>query len=418
MRQIKTKIVFYLMICFLIGVTGIAFATEKSTFNLDKAVKDEDKGIIQLNADDPTYNLWNEPRDRSKDPKREPGPINLHRNKWGNPFVGIRTFFHRPVAIYPEDLKAGNVDVAFLGMGYDFNSVRRGALLGPQAVRSAEVLLHWKADGTASSEHTDTMIDPFHVLNVVDYGDAPIEFLSLERTMAAGIPLVRDAAKTGAALMIAGGSHSVPYPAIRGIVEANGGKGSVQVIHFDSHNDAQPYGMGHAAHYGTFIRSIIDDDLVAGKHITQVGLRGPVNSIKALKWQREAGINLYHMAEIRKNGWDKAADEILAILKKGPEKVYVSVDLDFYDASVAVGTTAPSHGGPMPVDFFPLLRAICIQNECVAVDIVEVQPGLDDASGSTMRLASQTLYESMVGIALKKQGITDPWYVHPDVLNK
>ena len=82
------------------------------------------------------------------------------------------------------------------------------------------------------------------------------------------------------------------------------------------------------------------------------------------------------------------------------------------------GTTAPAHGGPMPTEFFPLLRAMCIQQNCVGLDIVEVQPNLDDQARSTMRLASRTFYEAMVGMALRKQGVTDPWYLHPDVITK
>ena len=266
---------------------GGAYAAD-SRITLDESVRDEDKGIIRLNAEDPTYNLFKKERDTSKGPQREPGPIYLDRQAWGSPFLGIPSFFKRPVCINPEDLEAGEIDAAFLGMGFDFNSVRRGAALGPQAIRTGEVLMHWKSDGTPSHQHTDTMIDPLHVLNVCDYGDASVEFLSLERTLAHAIPLVREAAETGTALLIGGGSHSVPYPAIRGIVEANGGKGSVAVVHFDAHQDAAPYAIGHPAHYGTFIRSIVDDGLVDSKNITQVGMRGPVNSIAALQWQQRS----------------------------------------------------------------------------------------------------------------------------------
>lgn len=377
----------------------------------------EDEGVIRLNTEDPTYKLWNTKRDPSGDPKREPGPIQLNRTAFGSPFHGIPTFLRRPVAINPEDLTAGDVDVAFVGVPIDFNSVRRGTMLGPQALRTAEILVHWRADGEASIQHTDTMIDPLAILNVVDYGDAPVEPFNLERSIGGVIPFVREAAKTGAAMFISGGSHSVPYPTIRGIVEANGGKGSIQVIHFDAHQDAAPYGFGHPAHYGTFIRSLVEDNLVEGHGITQVGMRGPNNSDKALKWQKEMGIKTFYMADIRKRGFDTVSKEILAKLKDGPEKVYISIDLDFYDASVAIGTTAPEHGGVMPVDFFPLLRAIAIQNEIVGLDLVEVNPMLDNATKSTMLLAVRTMYEAMAGMALKKQGITDPWYLADGVLN-
>ncbi len=406
-----------LVLCLSAGVAG---AQEKKDYGFDDAWNEEleKKGIVQLNPADPTYGLPFETRDTSKDPKREPGPIHLNRQVFGNPFMGIPTFYRRPVAITPEDLVAGKVDAAFVGLPLDFNSVRRGTLLGPQAIRTAEVLLHWHAGGYAISEHTESMIDPFTTLNVVDYGDVPVEPFSLERSIGHAIPIIREAAKTGVTLLIAGGSHSVPYPAIRGIVEANGGKGTVGVIHFDAHQDMQNKGFGHPAHYGTFARTLVTDGLVEGKHMIQVGMRGPANSVDGLNFQRRHGFTTYYMAEIRKRGFEAVAQDILTqITADGfPDKLYISVDLDFYDASVAPGTTAPEHGGVMPVDFFPLIRAMFISTHVVGMDIVEISPMNDNRSGSTMLLAARTYFEAIVGMALRKQGITDPWYLHPDLM--
>ena len=399
-------------------MTGWANAQDKPRKGSFDWSLDEKNGIIRLNTDDPTYAIWKQERDRSKDPKREPGPIQLNRTVLGMPFHGIPTFLRRPVAIYPEDLKAGKVDAAFLGVPIDFNSVRRGAMLGPQAIRTAEILMAWRSDGKEMVQHSDTMIDPLSILNVVDYGDAPVELFSLERSVGATIPVVREAAKTGATLLIAGGSHSVPYPTMRGIVEANGGKGSVGLIHFDAHQDAQPYGIGHAAHYGNFIRTLVLDNIVEGKHIIQVGMRGPANSRSGLDFQRKHGIKTIYMPEIRRDGFKAVAEKILKQFDDLPDKLYISLDLDFYDSSVAIGTTAPEPGGAMPGDFFPLIRAMAIKKHVVGMDIVEVAPMLDNATKSTMLLASRSFYELLVGMALKKKGITDPWYLHPGLMAK
>ena len=400
-------------------LTGVASAQEQPRKGSFDWSLDEENGIIRLNTDDPTYAIWKQQRDRSKDPKREPGPIQLNRVVLGMPFHGIPTFLRRPVAIYPEDLVAGKVDAAFLGVPIDFNSVRRGTMLGPQAIRTAEVLMVWRSDGQPMAQHTETMIDPLSILNVVDYGDAPVELFSLERSIGATIPVVREAAKTGATLLIAGGSHSVPYPTVRGIVEANGGKkGSVGLIHFDAHQDLQPYGIGHAAHYGNFIRTLILDNIVEGKHIIQVGMRGPVNSLSGLDFQRKHGIKTIYMPEIHRDGFKAVAEKILKQFDDLPDKLYISLDLDFYDSSVAIGTTAAEPGGVMPGDFFPLIRAMAIKKHVVGMDIVEVAPMLDTATKSTMLLASRSFYELLVGMALKKQGIADPWYLHPDLIPK
>lgn len=67
------------------------------------------------------------PRDTSKEPKREPGPINAN---------GALTFFGLPVAVTPEDLKAGKVEVALIGAPIDMGVGFRGAGEGSTAFRA------------------------------------------------------------------------------------------------------------------------------------------------------------------------------------------------------------------------------------------------------------------------------------------
>lgn len=70
--------------------------------------------------------LWRQERDRSNDPKREPGPIELNRYvATPGAYAGIATFMGLPLAIYPEDLKAGEVDVAVMGAPIDLSGGRR-----------------------------------------------------------------------------------------------------------------------------------------------------------------------------------------------------------------------------------------------------------------------------------------------------
>jgi agmatinase len=56
-------------------------------------IREGEKPVIPLDTKDPTYNLWQQLRDFSKDPKREPGPINLQKYKLGMSWFGIPTFF-------------------------------------------------------------------------------------------------------------------------------------------------------------------------------------------------------------------------------------------------------------------------------------------------------------------------------------
>ena len=59
--------------------------------------------------------VWRIEYDRSNDPKREPGPIELNRYI-ANPVApgGIPTFMRWPVCLTQEDLKAGGAEASFL----------------------------------------------------------------------------------------------------------------------------------------------------------------------------------------------------------------------------------------------------------------------------------------------------------------
>jgi agmatinase len=52
-------------------------------------IREGEKPVIPLDTGDPTYNAWKQLRDFSKDPKREPGPINVQKYDFGFSWFGI-----------------------------------------------------------------------------------------------------------------------------------------------------------------------------------------------------------------------------------------------------------------------------------------------------------------------------------------
>ena len=93
-----------------------------------------DTDQITLNTDSENYNTWRVKRPKELDPEREAGPISLGRYLGGGR-SGIPTFARSPVALSPEDLVAGEVDVAILGAPLDMGSGWRDAIHGPRAMR-------------------------------------------------------------------------------------------------------------------------------------------------------------------------------------------------------------------------------------------------------------------------------------------
>ena len=390
------------LIAFLIAALPAAPQEQKP-----QKPKDEE-AVIRLNPDDPTFNLWKELRDTARDPKREPGPINVQRLAAGMGWSGIPTFFHAPVALTPEDLKAGKVDVAILGAPLDMGVGMRGAAFGPRALRTAERYLGY---GAFTDPHLHVMVDPFKELNIVDYGDAPVDPLSTERSLEPIRKTVREVAETGAIPFVVGGDHSLEYPNVAGVTDVYG-KGNVGVIHFDAHFDAGQGFLGHLISHGQPVYRLVKEGHVLGKNYIQVGLRGYWPGEDGFQWMREQGFRYHTMADIERNGWDVVMKNVLEEALDGPQKLYISLDLDVLDPAYTPGTGTPEPGGLTPRELFPLIRRLCAENNLVGFDLVEVNP-LADPGYTTALNANRLIRECLTGVAMKKKGITEKNYLSP-----
>ena len=190
-------------------------------------------------------------------------------NLRASPKLGIPTFFNLPVALTPEDLVAGEVDVAIMGIGLDTGTGFRGAAYGPRALRTGNI---YGGTGMSNLPHMHTMVSAFNELTVVDYGDIGVDQLSVERSLDHIRSMVREVAAAGSIPMIVGGDHSLMYPDVAGVVDVYGA-GNVGVIHFDAHYDAGNSGA-HLLSHGQPVRRLFDEKIVPGKNFIQVGLRG------------------------------------------------------------------------------------------------------------------------------------------------
>ncbi len=380
--------------------------TDKPIFNMF----DESPDAIPLDPRDPSRDPRNLYRDPNDNPKREPGPINIQKTVGGMAYQGIPTFFRAPVALGPEDLKAGNVDVAILGASIDTGAGMRGTAFGPQAVRTAERVTAWGEGALFTAGHPYAGdVDFMQVLKVVDYGDAAIDILSPERSALGVHKIVKEVAETGAIPVIVGGDHSLMYPNVVAITDVYG-KGKVGVFHFDSHFDGIPLMYGHYLSHGAPTRRLIDEGHVKGKNFVQFGLNSTKPGMKDIDWMRENQIRFHFMSEIERDGWPAVMKKALAEALDGPEYIYISIDTDVLDPAWAPGMGTPEPGGMSIRELFPMLRALGVQNKVVGVDLVELNPLTDHTYRSGL-VAVRILREVLTGIAMRKKGITDPMYL-------
>ncbi len=369
--------------------------------------------VIPLNVEDETYDVWKLRRDDLSE-GREPGPINVQRYWGGFAQQGIPTFFRAPVALVPEDLAAGNVDVAFITAHTDMGLGARGASRGPNDLRAnGDVYGTW---GAFTMPHMHTMVDPFQDLSIVDYGDAPNDPLSTERTVhevrkvVAEVASVKHADGRHVIPFVIGGDHSLSYPNIAAMADVYG-KGNVGVVHFDAHYDATQM-MGHLISHGAWVKRLFTEGHIPGKNFIQVGLRGYYPDLDSFEWMRENQFRYHPMAEIEKRGWDAVMKDVIREAKEGTKYLYVSFDIDTIDPGFAPGTGTPEPGGLNPREAFPLVRRLCAETNLVGFDLVEYAPDRDPGYVTGL-IANRLLRECLVGVALRKKGITEENYLHP-----
>lgn len=412
--MIHNKLIVIKILCigaFLFLGSAAAIAAGDFDPKTDKPVIDlirESPDAIPLEPRDPSKDLMALFRDCKDNPKREPGPINIQKTVGGLSFHGIPTFFRAPVALCPEDLTAGKVDVAIMGAPIDLSTGQRGTGYGPQAVRTGEVIGGW-GDLLAVAHPAVGEIDFTKVLNVVDYGDAPIDIMSNERSILPVHKMVKEIAEAGAVPVIVGGDHSLMYPDVVAVTDVHG-KGQVAVVHFDAHFDGIPLLFGHYLTHGAPVRRVIDEGHVKGRNFIQIGLNSAKPGLKDIEWMRKNQVRYHMLAEVDRDGWPAVMKRALTEALDGPKKIFISVDTDVLDPAWAPGMGTPEPGGMSPRELFPILRALAVQNEVVGVELVEVNP-LTDPTYRTKQVAVRILREILTGMAMRKKGIKDPMYL-------
>ncbi len=372
--------------------------------------KEPDRPLV---TGDESTNIWRSLRDPKRNPEREPGPIDIQRYDIQLEAVGIKTFFHLPVALTQEDLVAGDVDVAIFGAPTGVLPHSAGSMWAPAEVRYTR---DWGGYGDPkfplSWIEYETLLNPFGIIKTVDYGDAGMDPYSQTRTLEDIRRITREIAETGAIPFAVGGDHSVPNGTFRGIVDVYGRK-NVAFLHFDVHLDRGSGKFGTFYHSGTYMDLAVKEGLIDGQNIVQFGMGAPAFGEDLYEQILKEGGKVYHLHEIRRDGVDKIFEKIYKDFKD-IDLVYVSFDIDVFDMSYAPGTGSSEPTGMSPNELFPHLREFAATKTIVGFDVVEFNPFYDNKGQQTARLVRRVMLQFLTGIAMKKNGM-DPKYIHPRV---
>ena len=167
--------------------------------------------------------------------------------------------------------------------------------------------------------------------------------------------------------------------------------GPVGMVHIDAHSDTSEAMFGESITHGTPFRRAVEEGLLNGERVVQIGLRGSGYSANDFDWARDQGFRVVPADEC----WHKSLTPLLEEIRGslGPGPVYLSFDIDGIDPAFAGGTGTPEVGGLTSIQALEIIRG-CQGLDLVGADLVEVAP-VYDTSGNTSLLAANLLFEML-----------------------
>lgn len=295
-------------------------------------------------------------------------------------FGGPATMMRLPMAASPQGL-----DVGFIGVPLDIGTSHRpGTRFGPRQIRAESCLIRPYNLATGAA--------PFDSLQVADLGDVPINTYNLTKSVDIITAHYRTVLAAGCIPLTLGGDHTIALPILRAMNEKHG---PVALIHVDAHADVNPDMFGESLAHGTPFRRAVEEGLLQGHKVWQIGLRGSGYSSEDFDWPRQQGFTLVPAHEV----WWQSLTPLMAEIREAigaDTPTYLSFDIDGIDPAYAGGTGTPEVGGLSVPQALEIVRG-CRGLNLVGADLVEVSPPYDP-SGNTALLGANLLFEMLCAL--------------------
>lgn len=299
----------------------------------------------------------------------------------------------------------------FLAAGIPFDgtaSSRPGAAEGPGAIRQASMVFASYVDSLGEHEMCDMRsgeVFRYQRREITDVGDLHVYQTDPIRTFRAVASEVRTMAATGATLLLMGGDHSISFPSFAGWRSAMAGTMSIDRLgyiqvdhHFDFGNESLIHGP---IYHGSNARRISELPGMSPKRMAFIGV-GSVTRKAQLDGLMCDGYHVVSARHIKQRGAEMALQATIADLRERCDAIYLSIDIDVTDGSVAPGTGNVTIGGLSASELFDVLAHLA-SLPIGGFDIAEVSPRYDP-TGRTAQIAAKLFFEFVYRRPLKDPG--------------
>jgi arginase len=278
--------------------------------------------------------------------------------------------------------------VHIIGVSLDLGGNRRGVDMGPSAFRIAGLAERLTALGITVADEGD-LVAP--IPEVKSIGDPQKKYMrEIARVCEKLYKTSLTALEKGGLPLVLGGDHSVAAGSVAATADfVRRSHGTIGVIWVDAHGDMNTpassnsgnvHGMPLAAllgpepaelsRIGGFSPKVRPDNTVL------IGIRNLDEREKDIV--RGAGVRVFTMKDIDRAGIASVVEQALAFAGGGTSGVHVSFDLDVCDPAIAPGVGTPVKGGLDYREAHMLMEVIADSGLLRALDLVELNPILDD----------------------------------------
>jgi len=293
--------------------------------------------------------------------------------------------------------------VSLIGAPTDVGAGTRGASMGPEALRVADI------QPTLES-HGIEVIDRGNLAGPPNPWRAPVDGYRHLEAVVAWNRLVHDAVhaelQSGRLPILLGGDHSLGIGSISAVARhCRETHRKLRVLWLDAHADfnthlltpsGNVHGMPLACLCGEGPRELVEIGghvpAINPKWVRQIGIRSVDAGEKRLVHAK--GLEVFDMRYIDEMGMRHTMELALATLDANTH-LHVSFDVDFLDADVAPGVGTTVKGGPTYREAQLCMEMIADTGRLASLDVMELNPALD-VRNATAEVAVD-LIESLFG---------------------
>jgi arginase len=299
--------------------------------------------------------------------------------------------------------------VHIIGVPLDLGGNRRGVDMGPSAFRIAGLGERLTALGVPVVDSGDLAAPIPETKNEGDPSKKYIRDIArvCERLYKTSLGVL----EKGGLPLVLGGDHSLAAGSVAATADfVRRERKKAGLIWVDAHGDMNtPATSGSGNVHGMPLASLLGSEpaelsriagfspKIAAAQTALIGIRNLDPREKDVI--RDAGVRVFTMKDIDRNGIAAVMEQAIAIAGSGTAGIHVSFDLDVCDPTIAPGVGTPVKGGLDYREAHMVMEMVADSGLLMALDLVEVNPVLDDRNMTAIlgaELASSALGQKIL----------------------